>query len=105
MHSADTCATCRDLTAPYVVVRTFIIVNMTMVTVSGGAAEVTGDLFKCGLQGTTIPAGACQCASSKYSVEPTAQVLPQSHAAGGRSVSEGRCTLKMDKRADPRLAC
>jgi hypothetical protein len=97
MHSADACATCRVLTEPYVVVHTFIIVNMTMVTVSGGAAEVTGDLFKCGLQGTTIPAGACQCASGECSVGPTAQILPQSHTAGGRSVSDGRCTLKIDK--------
>ena len=49
MHSADACATCRDLTEPYVVVRTFIIVNMTMVTISRRASEVAGYLSKCSL--------------------------------------------------------
>ena len=49
MHSADACATCRDLTEPYVVVRTFIIVNMTMVTISRRASEVAGYFSKCSL--------------------------------------------------------
>ena len=49
MHSADACATCRDLTEPYGVVRSFIIVNMTMVTISRRASEVAGYFSKCSL--------------------------------------------------------
>ena len=49
MHSTDACATCRDLTEPYVVVRSFIVVNMTMVTISRRASEVAGYFSECSL--------------------------------------------------------
>jgi hypothetical protein len=57
MHSADACATCRVLTTPNVVLRTFLVMNVTRATSPRRTTEVARYLLKRCPEGTVIPAG------------------------------------------------